>query len=198
MQGWTDDLDREVAAGRRLRERALELAKEDQYVLATSAYLHLQFGGDVPTAVSLIDRAVNLNPNSSAILEASTWVRIRAGDPELAVEHCLKAMQLNPLNQTRTPLAIAYFLLGREQEALSSIDEALINAPRALPTLRFAATIKAGCGRIEEARELVKRIVEINPNPRRTRGITFIPDKPEYNRKWTEARRLVLEMGMPE
>ena len=83
------------------------------------------------TAVSLIDRALNLNPNSSATLETSTWVRIRAGDPELAIEHCLRAMQLNPFNQTKTPLAIAYFLLGREQEALACIDEALINAPRA-------------------------------------------------------------------
>jgi TolB-like protein/class 3 adenylate cyclase/tetratricopeptide (TPR) repeat protein len=198
MQGWTDDRQREAIAGKRLQERALELAKDDQFVLAGSAYLHIQFGGDVATAVSLIDRAMNLNPNSSATLEASTWVRIRAGDPELAVEHCLRAMQLNPHTQTNTPLAIAYFLLGREQEALACIDEALINAPRALPTLRFAATIKVGFGRVEEARQLVKRILELNPNPRPDRGVSWIPDKPEYKRKWTEARRSLVQLGYPE
>jgi adenylate cyclase len=204
MQGWTDDRQREVVAGKRLQERALELAKEDQFVLAGSAYLHVQFGGDVATAVSLIDRAMNLNPNSSVTLECSTWVRIRAGDPELAIEHCLRAMQLNPLNQTNTPLAIAYFLLGREQEALACIDEALINAPRALPTLRFAATIKAGFGRDEEARQLVKRILEINPNaidpnpsPNAGPG-NWIPDEPEYKRRWTEARRSIVRMAYPD
>ncbi len=150
------------------------------------------------TAVSLIDRAMILNPNSSATLEASTWVRIRAGDPELAVEHCLRAMRLNPHTQPNTPLAIAYFLLGREQEALACIDEALINAPRALPTLRFAATIKAGFGRVEEARQLVKRILELSPNARPVRGVSWIPEKPEYKRKWTEARRSLVQFGLPE
>ena len=197
MQGWTDDRQREDIVGKRLQERALELAKEDQFVLAGSAYLHVQFGGDVATAVSLIDRAMNLNPNSSATLEASTWIRIRAGDPELAIKHCLKAMRLNPFTQTNTPLAIAYFLLGREQEALACIDEALINAPRALPTLRFAATIKVGFGRVEEARQLVKRILEINPNVR-PGSVSWIPDKPEYKRKWTEARRSLVQLGYPE
>ncbi len=198
MQNWTDDRQREAMAGKRLQERALELAKEDQFVLAGSAYLHVQFGGDVATAVSLIDRAMNLNPNSSVALETSTWIRVRSGDPELAIEHCLRAMQLNPLNQTRTPLAIAYFLLGREQEALVCIDEALINAPRALPTLRFAAIIKAGLGRVAEARQVVKRTLEINPNAWAASGPTWVPDKPEYQRKWTEARRLLDQLRYPE
>ena len=200
MQGWTDDRQREVIAGKRLQERALELAKDDQFVLAGSAYLHIQFGGDTATAVSLIDRALNLNPNSSATLETSTWIRNRAGEPELAVEHCLRAMQLNPFTQTNTPLAIAYFLLGREKEALDCIDEALINAPRALPTLRFAALIKAGLGRAEEARQLAKRILEISPNARFNSGpgIWTTADKPEYNRKWTEARRSLVQLGFPE
>jgi adenylate cyclase len=198
MQSWTDDREREVITGKQLQERALELAKEDQFVLAGSAYLHIQFGGDTATAVSLIDRALNLNPNSYWALEASTWVRLRAGEPELAIEHCLRAMRLNPLNQTNTPLAIAYFLLGREREALACIDEALINAPRASPTLRFAATIKAGFGRIEEARQLVKRILEINPSARAVPGIWTTSDKPEYARKWTEALRSLAQLGLPE
>jgi TolB-like protein/tetratricopeptide (TPR) repeat protein len=197
MQNWTDDRQREVIIGKSLQERALELAKEDQFVLAGSAYQHVQFGGDTTTAVALMDRALNLNPNSSWALEMSTWIRIRAGDPELAVEHCLAAMRLNPFNQANTPLAIAYFLLGREQEALASIDQALINAPRAHPTLLFAATIKVGFGRIEEARQLVKRVLEINPNTRATPGI-WCPEKPEYKNKWTEARRALVPIGLSE
>jgi TolB-like protein/class 3 adenylate cyclase/tetratricopeptide (TPR) repeat protein len=197
MQNWTDDRQREVIIGKSLQERALELAKEDQFVLAGSAYQHVQFGGDTATAVALMDRALNLNPNSSWALEMSTWIRIRAGDPELAVEHCLRAMRLNPFNQVNTPLAIAYFLLGREQEALASIDQALINAPRAHPTLLFAATIKVGFGRIEEARQLVKRVLEINPNTRATPGI-WCPEKPEYKNKWTEARRALVPLGLSE
>jgi len=198
MQNWTDDRQREVVIGKRLQERALELAKDDQFVLAGSAYLHIQFGGDTATAVALIDRALNLNPNSFVALEWSTWIRIRAGDPELAVEHCLAAMRLNPFTQANTPLAIAYFLLGREQEALASIDQALINAPRAAPTLRFAAIIKVGFGRVEEARQLVKRLLEIDPNSRARPGIWTTSDKPEYERKWTDARRSLVPLGLPE
>jgi tetratricopeptide (TPR) repeat protein len=108
-------------------------------------------------------------------------------------------MRLNPFTQTNTPLAIAYFLLGREQEALACIDEALINAPRALPTLRFAALIKVGFGRFEEARQLVKRILEINPSATFnsvSSGIWTKADKPEYERKWAEAIRLLAQLAM--
>lgn len=197
MQNWTDDREREVVAGRALQQRALELAKDDQFVLAGSAYLHIQFGGDSATAVSLIDRAMRLNPNSAGVLESSTWVRIRSGDPEIAVEHCLRTIQLNPLTQTKTPLAVAYFLLDRKEEALACVEEALINAPRALPTLRFAATIKAGLGQLEEARQLVKRILEINPAARMIPG-PWIPEKPEYKRKYTDAMRTLVRLGYPE
>ena len=60
----------------------------------------------------------------------------------------MRALQLNPFNQTKTPLAIGYFLLGRKDEALACVEEAVANAPRSLPALRFAATIRAGFGEL--------------------------------------------------
>jgi TolB-like protein/class 3 adenylate cyclase len=199
MQTWTDDRAREVSDGDRFKERALELGKNDPVVLAGVAYLHIQFGGDAATAVSLIDRAIALNPNLSAALETSTWVRVRIGDPEIAIEHCHRALQLNPLTQTKTPLAVAYFLLGRKEEALACVEEALINAPRALPALRFAATIKGGFGLLEETRQLIRRIFEINPNARLgPEGSGWAPLKPEYRQKWVEARRVLFQLGYPE
>lgn len=107
-------------------------------------------------------------------------------------------MRLNPFNQTNTPLAIAYFLPGRQNEALVCIDESLINAPRALSTLRVAATIKAGLGRVEETRRLVKRILEINPTARLVRHNSRTPETPICERKRAEASRSLVQPGLSE
>ena len=199
MQGWADDRQAEIAAGMRMIERSLELDKNDADVLAGAAYMQIQYGGDTRTAVSLVDRAISLNPNSSGVLEASTWIRIRAGDPALAVEHCLKALQLNPLNQTKTPLALGYFLLGQAEPALRHAEEALINAPKSVPALAFAAYVKVAFGQVDDARQLLRRILDIRPGYKLApAGAGWCPQKPEYRDKWLEARRLLVELGYPE
>jgi adenylate cyclase len=199
MQGWTDDRQAETAAGMRWIERALELDKNDPDVLAGAAYMQIQYGGDTRTAVSMIDRAISLNPNSSGVLEASTWIRIRSGDPALAVEHCLKALQLNPLNQTKTPLALGYFLLGQAEPALRHAEEALINAPKSVPALAFAAYVKVFFGQADDARQLLRRILDIRPGYKLAPASAgWSPQKPEYRDIWLEARRRLVELGFPE
>jgi adenylate cyclase len=167
--------------------------------MLTSAAITLMFTGDIDTAVTLIDRAVQINPNHAQAWSSSGWIRVVLGNPDLAIEHSLKALQLNPLGTyqflTLTPLAVSYFLTGRDEEARSWADRALADNPNQLPTLRFVAAIKAANGQLEEAKKIVCHILELSPQDK----ISQIPvirhlRRPDYRQKLVDAMLLA---GLP-
>ena len=112
----------------------------------------------------------------------------------------MRALQLNPLGShkflTRTPAALSYFLTGRNEEALVWAERALADNPNQLPTLRFAAAIKASNGQLGEARQIVHHILELSPEDK----ITAIPlvrylRRSDYRQKLVDA---LLLAGLPE
>ena len=200
IQGWIVDPVQEGAEALRLAKRSLELGREDAFVLASSAFMLVFFTGDVATALSLAERAVTLNPNALHARSSLAWTSIYAGKPEVAIEHALRAIQLNPIGlfsfQTKTPLAIGYFLVGRNDDALAWSDRALADYPNQLPTLRFAAAVKASLGQIDQAQQIARRIFEINPGER-IENISMVrfQQNPEYKQRFIDGLRLA---GLPE
>jgi tetratricopeptide (TPR) repeat protein len=92
---------------------------------------------------------------------------------------------------TLTPVALSYFLTGRNEEARSWADRALADNPNQLPTLRFVAAIKAAHGQLEEAKKIVSHIFELSPQDR----ISQIPvirhlRRPDYRQKLVDAMLL--------
>lgn len=143
---------------------------------------------------------MTLNPNALFARTQLAWTGIYAGKPEVAIEHALRALQLNPIGlfsfQTKTPLAIGYFLVGRNDDALEWSDKALVDHPNQLPTLRFAAAVKASLGQIDQARQVARRIFEINPGER-IENISMVrfQQNPEYKQRLIDGLRLA---GLPE
>jgi adenylate cyclase len=70
-----------------LARRALQAAPEDPEVLAVAAFVLGVLGEDVDVAVSLVDRALALNPSFGLGWYWSGVLRIMVGDPDLALEH---------------------------------------------------------------------------------------------------------------
>jgi hypothetical protein len=62
-----------------------EVAGDDPGVLANAAYAH--FGEDIGAMMALADRAVALNPNSARSWAVSGYLRLWAGQLEIAMEH---------------------------------------------------------------------------------------------------------------
>ena len=64
-----------------------EVAGEDPGVLANAAYALAYFGEDIGAMMALADRAVALNPNSARSWALSAYLRIWAGEIDIALEH---------------------------------------------------------------------------------------------------------------
>ena len=137
-QGWTADKAKDIAEGIELAKRSLELGRNDAGVLGLIAFVQAFFLGDVANAVTFIDRALALNPNSYGILEGSAWIQILNGEADLAISHNLRALEINPRGTLRSPAALGYWLLGRNEEALGWSDQMVVLFPRTTTALRFA------------------------------------------------------------
>ena len=114
-----------------------------------------------------------LDPNLHAARYWGGWAHLYLGDVDAAIEQFEVASRLNPLDQrifnVQTGLAYAHFFAGRNEEASMWATTAL----RQQPDYRTAQFILAAChamsGRIEEAREICARLMQLNPPPRISR-----------------------------
>jgi TolB-like protein/class 3 adenylate cyclase len=168
VNGWTDDetLNRDEAI--ELARRALQVADDDPVPLADAAGVLASFGGDLDTSIRLIDRSLELNPSCVIAWHWSAWLRLSAGDPDLATEHFEKSLRLDPRGQGLRPiyltgLGVAHFMRHQFAEACPLLLESLQRLPSYVTTYRFLAACYAHLGRLYEAREIIKRLRAINP-----------------------------------
>jgi TolB-like protein/tetratricopeptide (TPR) repeat protein len=156
--------DREIS---RLVERAAEIGNEDAVALCWAGHVHAIFFRDVDRALSLIDRALDLDVNLAVAWQRSGWVRGYAGDPDGAIESLNKAMRLNPLDTrvflTQSAMAFAHFIAGRDDEAAHWAEMALRLKPNWLPALRVAMVANGMRGRSKEAAQALKTYAQIDP-----------------------------------
>src|SRR5215471_857420 len=87
VNGWTEDPEASRAAGIDLARRALRAAGEDPCALVRSAYVLGNLGEDIAAAIALADRALDMNPSSAVGWYYSGWLRLWAGQPDLAINH---------------------------------------------------------------------------------------------------------------
>jgi adenylate cyclase len=136
-------------------------------VLWVSGFALWQLRIDLGRAMELYDRAIALNPNSAQALTLRGWALASAGHSEEAIKLLRQARRLSPVDPeafTMSAMGFAYMMAGRFGEALDWTRRALRERPTFAPALRFQAVSLAELGRIEEARETVTRLLELEPN----------------------------------
>jgi len=101
LYGWSDDPDSNRRQGLELASRALKAAGDDATVLASVANDLAFLKQDAHAAVAIVDRAIALNPGSANVWFNSGFVRLLAGDLDLAVEHLENATRLDPTGPSR-------------------------------------------------------------------------------------------------
>jgi len=165
---WADR--RDEAENRRaavdLAREALSVAADDPGVLGRSAIVLGRFGEDIDAALALIDRALVLNPSFAFAWYWSGWLRVFAGQSELAIEHFETSMRLNPRGQRGFHLAgigMAHFVSRRFEEALTVLRISLEEVPAFAPAYRTLVACYAHTGRLDEARSILKRLVALTP-----------------------------------
>jgi TolB-like protein/class 3 adenylate cyclase/Tfp pilus assembly protein PilF len=144
-----------------LARRALRAAPEDPEVLAAGAYVLGIHGEDIAVAISLVDRALALNPSFARGWLGSGLLRAFAGNPDLALEHFTTFQRLDPSERfpaALTAVATALFFKHRFNEAAAKLLQSLELAPDFAITYRLLASCYAHLGQIGEAQEIVGRL----------------------------------------
>jgi TolB-like protein/class 3 adenylate cyclase len=161
VAGWIDDAAANRDEALRLARRALAYARDDPNVLANGAYVLAYFGEDIVASIALIDRSLELNPSFAVGWWRSGWLRLWAGQPDIAIKHFETGLRLSPRVRTHDPflgIGIGQFFARHLDEARTMLLRALQENPNWVPTYRFLASCYAQMGRLDEAREIIERL----------------------------------------
>ena len=164
--GGTDcrDANRRLAVD--LARQALRVAGDDPAVLTHAAHVLSYFGEDITAAIGLIDRALDLNPSFAHGWRWSGWIRLYAGQADLAIEHFQTSLRLSPRDRTAgrlTGIGIAHFFSRRFDDAAATLLVSLEELPAHATPYRFLASCYAHMGRLDDAREIVRRLRVVTP-----------------------------------
>jgi tetratricopeptide (TPR) repeat protein len=198
--GWMTDRARERDEAKRLALRAAELGTDNAIALSVAGSAFSWVGHEVEAGADLIDRALRLNPNLALAWYCSGWIHVWLGCPEVAIEHASRAMRLSPLDPLyhamEANLALANFLAGRYDEAVSWAERAFRKEPNYHGTIRILATSYALAGRLDEARATMSYMRECNPMLRLCELKEFVPLRRNDDRtRYFEGLRIA---GLPE
>ena len=191
---WMTDPVLEIDETARLARRAAEAGWDNAVALARGGHALAYVVGDVESGAAFIDRALILNPNLATTWFASGWVKNFLCQPDIAIEHLARAMRLSPrdaeFSTMQAGTAYALFLSGRYDEASLWAQKALLGWPTYLTAMRVAAASNALAGRLQEARQSVERLCQIDPTFRVSSVRDWIPlRRPEDLAKFEEGLR---------
>jgi TolB-like protein len=166
IDGRSENLE---ASGRKcvgLARRALEVASNDPGVLANAAVGLAYFGEDIGAMMALVDRALALNPSFARGWFLCGLLRLLAGNPDRAIEDANISLRLSPRARVGQPfnlIGAAHLVGQRFEEALPNLLFAIQEDPTFPEPYRHLAVCYAHMGRLDEAREIVKRLKTITP-----------------------------------
>jgi adenylate cyclase len=166
VNDWIDNLEANRREGIDLARRAFRFAPDDPEALATAAFAFGYFGEDIDLAIRMIDRSLTLNPSFARGWAWSAGLRNISGQPSLAIEHYKTSLRLSPcdrLGNFGITFGIAHFLNRQFDDAAAILLAALERAPNFAHTCRLLASCYAHMGRLDEAREVIKRLRAITP-----------------------------------
>jgi adenylate cyclase len=201
-QGWALDLERETEEATRFFRLALSIDENDPDVLATVGFATAFLTDDFNTAAEMVDRAVALNPNSAQAWNHRGQAYLLGGQCAEAVRSFERGIRLSPLDpylhMSLAGMGFALIELRRFDEALAAARKAL-RQNKVYPTTYHCLASALGhlghLGREAEVREVVSRLLELEPNFR-------ISEWVKRGAQWHRHNKLVIEgvrkAGLPE
>jgi adenylate cyclase len=164
INGWSEEQET-VRLSVDLAGRALRVAGDDPYVLASVAFVFGYFEENINPAIALIDRSLELNPSSATSWYRSGTLRLWAGQPELAIQHFETSLRLNPRRSGPGlfGIGLGHFFTRRFDKAADLLLQSLQQTPNWAPTYRFLASCYAQMDRLDEARKFIEHLRNITP-----------------------------------
>jgi tetratricopeptide (TPR) repeat protein len=151
--------ERDFAGAENEFSRAIEL-KPDNPVAHRWRAFNLSAMGRHEEAIAEIRRAQEISPRSPVIATAFANVLFFAGRFQEANEQCQRSLELDPGSiPTHIVLRWTYEMRGMCKEALAVYEQERAFAGEMPNTRAKHAHVLASCGRMEEAREVLKSLV---------------------------------------
>jgi TolB-like protein len=197
---WMVDPAAEAAEAARLARKAVLLGRDDALVLSRAGHALAYVAEDLDAGTFYLERSLMLNPNLASCWLSSTWLRVWLGKPEIAIAHFANFRRMSPLDpqmpEARSASAFANIFSGNFDEASLLAEQALQENFTLHPALRAAAASHACGGRIERARQMIGRLLAIDPALRLSILTQLTPlRRAEDRERYLEAMRIA---GLPE
>jgi TolB-like protein len=166
VSGWVADPANNRIEAIELARQALQADGHAPVVLAETARVLAHFTEEIASTIAMIERALDLNPSYARGWYWSGWLRLFAGQPDLAIGHFRTAVRLNPLHRPYlTGIGAAHFFNRRYREATEALTSSLVELPGWPTTYRFLAASYAHLGSLGKAHEMFDRLRAITPVP---------------------------------
>jgi adenylate cyclase len=182
---WPSDREANRRAGVDLARRALQIAGDEPSVVAYAAAVLGYFEPDIDAAMRLMERSLSLNPSFAFGWLLSGFLKLWAGQSDLAIPDLETSLRLNPRDRRAfqlTGIGIAHFFNRRFDNAIEKLSVSLEELPSYVATYRFLASSYAHLGRLNQAREIIERLRRLTP--------VVVPAVPPYRNP--EQRELYL------
>jgi TolB-like protein len=177
VMGWGAVSEPDIADALQLSRQAVQTGRDDPDTQWMAGAAILLLAGDIPACVAAIDRARALNPNSAWAWYLSGLV-LSSRNPNQAIEAAQRAMRLSPFDPLAglfsIPLVVAHLTLRQFGEALQWAEHGVHAQPRNIVPLRFKLVCLAHLERVNETRECLERVLEVQP------GLTIAGWKASY------------------
>lgn len=164
---WSDDAEFSLAAAARDAERALRLAPDDSWALAILAICKLTLRR-FDDALADVRRAIKTDPSSAMAEGCLSWVLGYSGHYEEALDAYERAMALSPNDRRRslwlTGRGIAQFGLEDFEGSLDAAHELIALSPDHPSGHRMKCASLARLGRLEEAQEAARHLLQLLPH----------------------------------
>jgi adenylate cyclase len=160
------------------------------------------FGEDLGAAIALIDRSLELNPSFALGWEWSGWLRLWAGQPDVAIDHFGTSMRLNPLHRRAGPylgIGMGHFFTLRFEDAAATTSVATRNS-RLGPDLSISCVMLRAYGPTRRSARHGSAAARHNDRggpecralaqPRAPRTVRFGPAFGGWRRDMSQTRRL--------
>ncbi len=162
-QGWSQD-PQPLEHAFELAQKAITLDETLPlgYAILGEVYLHKK---KHEKAIAAQQKAIALSPNDADGIGGLGGILTWAGRPEETIGLAKKAMRLNPMYPTEYlwNLGHAYYLMGRIEEAVETLNRARDRSPEYIPVIAYLAASYAELGRMEEARTQAAQFNRLSP-----------------------------------
>jgi adenylate cyclase len=161
MDHATDSYEADRREAIDLAQRAIRAPGNDPSALGMAAFVFGNLGEDIRAAIALVDHALEITPSYAGGWYYSGWLRLWAGQSNIAIDHFTRAARLSPYEMPSRVLigiGISQFFVRDFDQAKATLRQSLQEFPNWPPTQRFLAACCAHMGQLEEARQVIERL----------------------------------------